>query len=225
MGDTNEDRQSAGLTRMHTDSSNFIIRRARMSDRNHLLAMQANSMRTLAARCYAREEIEAFIAFVGTMDDQLIDEGTYYVVEVDGRPVASGGWSRMRANYVNGAPVDLSAAKIRSVFVHRDWARHGFGRLLMSRAEREAFVAGFSRVKLNALLSGVPFYRALGYRDLRPIALSLPDGITFRGLTMGKPLGIEAPAARTSGAVALSAPSAPPAGGAEPACCSYCWAA
>ena len=166
-----------------------------MSDRNHLRAMQANSMRTLAARCYAREEIEAFLAFVGTMDDQLIDEGTYYLVEVDGRPVASGGWSRMRANYVGNGPVDLSVAKIRSVFVHRDWSRHGFGRLLTERAEREAFVAGFNRVALNALLSGVPFYRALGYRTLRSIALALPDGITFRGLTMDKPLGMVASAA------------------------------
>ncbi len=177
---------------MHTDSSNFIIRRARMSDRNHLRAMQTNSMRTLAAHCYSREEIEAFIAFVGTMDDQLIDEGTYYLVEVAGRPVASGGWSRIRANYVNGAPVDLSAAKIRSVFVHHDWARHGFGRLLMERAEQEAFVAGFSRIELNALLSGVPFYRALGYQAVRPMALGLPDGITFRGLTMEKALGMVA---------------------------------
>ncbi len=206
---------------MSVETSDFVIRRARMSDRNHLLAMQANSMRTLATRCYSREEVEAFITFVGTMDDQLIGEGTYYVVDVGGRPVASGGWSRMRANYVNGTPQDLSAAKIRSVFVHHDWARHGFGRLLMSRAEREAFVAGFDRVELNALLSGVPFYRALGYRDLRPIALGLPDGITFRGLAMGKPLGVELLASRTSDMVAPPTPV----GSAGAFGISYCCAA
>ncbi len=179
---------------MNTESSNFIIRRARISDRNRLRAMQANSMRTLATHCYARVEIEAFIAFVGTMDDQLLDEGTYYLVEIDGRPVASGGWSRIRANYVGDGPVDLSVAKIRSVFVHHDWARHGFGRLLMNRAEQEAFVAGFNSVELNALLSGVPFYRALGYQALRPIVLGLPDEVAFRGLTMAKPLGMVAAA-------------------------------
>ena len=117
--------------------------------------------------------------------------------------------------------MDLSVAKIRSVFVHHDWARHGFGRLLMSRAEREAFVAGFNRVELNALLSGVPFYRALGYRELKSIALGLPDGITFRGLAMGKPLGTEVLAARTSG---VAAPSAP-VGSAGDLCCCYCRAA
>lgn len=212
---------------MSKDSNDIIIRRARISDRNHLRAMQANSMRTLASHCYSRAEVEAFITYVGTMDDQLIDEGTYYVVEVAGRPVASGGWSRIRANYVGGTPVDRTAAKIRSVFVHHDWARHGFGRLLMDRSEREAFMAGFDRVELNALLSGVPFYRALGYHTVRPIALGLPDGITFRGLTMDKPLGVDvlaAPADKRKAPV-LSAPPAALAGCAEFASCAYSCAA
>lgn len=200
---------------MSIDSSSFTIRRARMSDRNHLLAMQANSMRTLARHCYSHAEVEAFITFVGTMDDQLIQEGTYYVVEVDGRPVASGGWSRIRANYGGGAPVDRTAAKIRSVFVHHDWARHGFGRLLMNRAERESRDAGFDRVELNALLSGVPFYRALGYREVQPIALGLPDGVTFRGLAMGKPLGLE-----TTVTVHAGEAPAMPRGGFDRACCA-----
>ena len=88
--------------------------------------------------------------------------------------------------------MEPTAAKIRSVFVRHEWARHGFGRVLMERAEREVFVAGFDRVELNALLSGVPFYRALGYEPVRPIALSLPDGIVFRGVTMVKRLDMEA---------------------------------
>jgi GNAT superfamily N-acetyltransferase len=155
-------------------------------------AMQAESMRKLAASCYSRAEIEAFITYVGTMDDQLIDEGTYYLVETGGRIVATGGWSRFRANYVgpaDGDPAaDLTTAKIRSVFVHPDWKGYGFGRRLMLRAEVEAFTAGFDEAELNALLSGVSFYRALGYQDVRPMALSLPDRVTFRGVTMRKAL-------------------------------------
>ncbi len=187
---------------MSMDSTTPILRRARISDRNRLRAMQAASMRKLATRCYSRAEVEAFIAFVGTMDDQLIDEGTYYLVEVAGRPVASGGWSRMRGNYVGTPPVDPTAAKIRSVFVHDEWARHGFGRMLMEHAEREVIAAGFDRVELNALLSGVPFYRALGYEAVRAIALGLPDGITFRGLTMMKPLALQASSADPLGTMA-----------------------
>ena len=192
-----EGRPFAGKETMTTNSSPFTIRRARMNDRNHLRAMQIDSMRRLAIHCYSREEVEAFIAFVGTMDDQLIGEGTYYLVDIDGHPVAAGGWSRIRGNYVKGAPVNGAAAKIRSVFVHPDWARHGFGRLLMNRAEKEAVAAGFSSVELNALLSGVPFYRALGYEPVKPIELGLPDGVTFRGLTMRKPLAMAALSTRS----------------------------
>ena len=83
-------------------------------------------MRRLAADCYSREEIEAFITYVGTMDDQVIDEGTYSVVEAGGRIVASGGWSRFRSNYVpppaSDPAADLTTARVRSVFVHPDWA-------------------------------------------------------------------------------------------------------
>lgn len=212
---------------MSKDPSTFTIRRARIGDRNHLRAMQVESMRKLASHCYSRAEIEAFLVFVGTMDDQLIDEGTYYVVEVGGRPVASGGWSRMRGNYIGNEPVDRTAAKIRSVFVHPDWARHGFGRILMERAETEARAAGFERVELNALLSGVPFYRELGYQALRPIALSLPDGVTFRGVTMGKELG-EATAAPRPGKSARQGLPIVPAAIAqcvELACGVHCFAA
>ncbi len=175
---------------MNTDSSTFIIRRARMSDRNRIRAMQTESMRVLSSRCYSREEIEAFLVYVGTMDDQLIEEGSYYVVEVGGRIVASGGWSRVRSNYVNGkeSAADPATAKMRSVFVHPAWARHGFGRMLMQRAEAEAFAAGYDKAELNALLSGVPFYRSLGYDTVRPIALNLPEKLLFRGMTMRKNL-------------------------------------
>lgn len=175
------------------ESSDFTIRKARPSDRNHLRAMQATSMRTLAARCYSRAEIEAFMTFVGTMDDRLIEDGTYYVVEADGHPVASGGWSRQSASHV-ARLADPTAAKLRNLFVHPDWARHGLGRKLAERAEADAFMAGFDRMELNALLSGVPFCRALGYRPSRQIELKLPDGVLFRGLTMNKLIGDSEPA-------------------------------
>jgi GNAT superfamily N-acetyltransferase len=188
--------QGAGPLRrritMSVVSSKFVIRRARAADRNHLRAMQAASMRVLAAPFYSRDEIEGFLVYVGTMDDQLVDEGNYYLVETDGHVVASGGWSRFRSNYVQAhdadPAADLSAAKVRSVFVHPDWAGHGLGRRLMRRAEADAWHAGFNEVELNAMLSGVPFYRRLGYREVRPIAVAMPDRRVFRGVTMRKEL-------------------------------------
>ena len=48
----------------------------------------------------------------------------------------------------------LATAKVRSVFVHPDWARHGLGRKLMQRVEAEAWSAGFNELEMNVLLSG-----------------------------------------------------------------------
>lgn len=188
---------------MTFDSSDFIIRKARMSDRNHLRAMQIDSLRTLAARCYTREEIEAFITFVGTMDDRLIADSTYFVVEAKGRLLASGGWSRQAASHAAGLPADPTAAKVRNLFVHRDWARHGLGRSLVERIELEALYAGFDRMELNTPLSGASFWRALGYQATRPIELNMPDGIRFRGLSMSKSLVDEAAPALGDDAVPL----------------------
>ncbi len=187
-------------TTMSIETITFVIRRARMNDRNHLRAMQAESMRALAAKCYSAAEIEAFLIYVGTVNDQLIDEGTYYVVEGEGHIVASGGWSRLGTTSVTATGGDpaasLATAKVRSVFVHPDWARHGLGRKLMQRVEAEAWSAGFNELEMNVLLSGVPFYCALGYQPVRPIALSLPDNLMFRGTAMRKSLenAVAAPA-------------------------------
>ena len=72
--------------------------------------------------------------------------------------------------------------------MHPDWTHHGFGTRLMRRAESEAFGAGFSEMELNAMLSGVAFYTALGYRRVRDIAVNMPEAVVFRGVTMRKPL-------------------------------------
>jgi hypothetical protein len=78
-----------------------VMRAAGPKDRLELLSMQALSMRVLGSGYYTAAQIEAFLAHVGTMDDFLLHEGTYYVVEEDGVIAASGGWSRRRPNYAN----------------------------------------------------------------------------------------------------------------------------
>jgi GNAT superfamily N-acetyltransferase len=189
---------------MSTEQAIFTLRRAHVGDRNRLRAMQALSFRALACEFYSPAEIEAFLTYVGTIDEHLLAEGTYHLIEVDGEVVASGGWSQFRANFGRSADpaADLSVAKTRSVFVHPDWTRHGFGTRLMGRAEAEAFGAGFNEMELNAMLSGVGFYERLGYRRIRDIAVSMPEGVVFRGVTMRKPLTPEvARAPASSGTV------------------------
>jgi GNAT superfamily N-acetyltransferase len=175
---------------MNTEQVAFTVRRARISDRNRLRAMQTLSLRTMTGEFYTPAEIESFLTYVGTIDDNLLAEGTYHLIEAGDEIVASGGWSQFRANFSSGADpaADLSVAKARSVFVHPDWIRHGLGSRLMRVAEAEAFGAGFNEMELNAMLSGVGFYEKLGYRRIRDISLSMPENVVFRGVTMRKPL-------------------------------------
>ncbi|WP_421726466.1 GNAT family N-acetyltransferase [Bauldia sp.] len=171
------------------------IRPARLSDSTTLRQMHEQSLRVLAADCYTEAEIDAFLAHIGTMDDFLLHEGTYYVVVHGDAIVASGGWSRKMPNYavVSGGdrpPVTLGVPKIRSMFVHPMFARRGLATLLARRAETEVVAAGYDEIELTATLSGVPFYAALGYQNVRLYAAHCPGDIVVRGQVMHKRLSV-----------------------------------
>lgn len=170
------------------------IRPAQPSDREALRAMQALSICVLGGDFYSPEQLGAFVAEVGTMDDFLLREGTYYVAEWNGTIIGSGGWSRRMPNYANAiraAGEQLSepgVPKIRSVYVHPGFARRGIARRLMELAEREALAAGYRRIELTATLSGVPLYRSLGYLARRFFSVPLSDGLAFPAVAMEKEL-------------------------------------
>ncbi|UQU66517.1 GNAT family N-acetyltransferase [Couchioplanes caeruleus] len=107
------------------------------------------------------------------LDTQLVDDGTYFVAELDGHLAGCGGWSR-RATLYGGdhsigrdpAPLDPARdpAKIRAMYTHPAYARRGVGRLILSRCEAAAAAEGFTVLELMGTLSGRPLYEAAGYR-------------------------------------------------------------
>lgn len=113
------------------------------------------------------------------LDSQLIDDGTYFLVEVDGRAAGCGGWSRRATLYgadqTPGRDATLldparDPAKVRAMYTHPDYARRGIGRLILSLCEDAARRHGFAQVELMATLSGEPLYRACGYLPVEPIS-------------------------------------------------------
>jgi len=156
--------------------------------------MQTLSMCVLAVDFYSPSQIGAFIRNIGTMDDFLLDEGTYYVAERKGQIVGSGGWSLLQPSYAKAAASEVDGQirsnqpKVRSVYVHPAFARRRLASRLMSLAEGEAMAAGFDAIELGATLSGVPLYAQLGYESTGSIALDLPGGLVFGGATMRKRL-------------------------------------
>lgn len=109
------------------------------------------------------------------LDTQLVDDGTYFVVEHDGVLAGCGGWSRRATMYGgdqspgrNAALLDPAkdAARIRAMYTHPAFARRGVGRLILSLCENAAMTEGFTRVELAATMAGEPLYRACGYHPV-----------------------------------------------------------
>lgn len=119
-------------------------------------------------------QIRSSQAIMG-IDTQLVDDGTYFVAELDGRIVGCGGWSR-RATLYGGdhsagrdaAILDpcRDAARIRAMYTDPGFVRRGVGRLILARCEAAAAAAGFKAVELMATLAGRPLYQSAGYRSV-----------------------------------------------------------
>lgn len=172
-------------------NTTLTIRRSQPNECDELIAMQRASMRELGAACYDASAIEAFIAHVGTLDASLIDDGTFFSARIGRVLVASGGWTSRMPNdtsHMPGSPDQRPDVTIRSIFVHPAWTRHGFARRLMAVIEDDIAAAGYDTAALKATLTGIPFYRQLGYRGQEPAVLRLPGDIVFFGLHMHKRL-------------------------------------
>jgi SAM-dependent methyltransferase/GNAT superfamily N-acetyltransferase len=119
-------------------------------------------------------QIESSRMIMG-LDTQLIDDGTYLIVEESGEVVGCGGWSRRATLYGgdqtpgrNAALLDpkRDPAKVRAMYTHPAHARKGIGRLILSLCEKAARAEGFLKVELMATMAGEPLYLACGYQPV-----------------------------------------------------------
>jgi GNAT superfamily N-acetyltransferase len=169
--------------------SELPLRLARPDDVPALTALIAASVRALGAGWYDEAQLECAIEHVFGVDTQLVDDGTYFVVDGPDGPVACGGWSRRAVLYGGdhhkaGASDPLldpatQPARIRAFFVHPAWTRRGLASRLLAACEEAAEAAGFRTFELAATLSGVPLYRALGFEGAETIAVAMPGGLTL----------------------------------------------
>ena len=142
-------------------------------------------------------QIAASRAIMG-MDAQLIEDGTYFVVEV-GRDLAGcGGWSR-RATLYGGhhtpgrdsALLDpaVDPARVRAMYTSPAYARRGVGRLILSLCEAAAAAEGFTRLELMSTLAGEPLYTAYGFRPLERLT-DATGGVPVPIVRMEKPVDL-----------------------------------
>ena len=117
------------------------------------------------------DQIRSSRAIMG-IDTQLIDDGTYFVVEIDGEVAGCGGWSRRATMYggdhSGGRDSSLldpakDPARVRAMYTHPRFARRGVGRLILELCERAAAAEGFTQLELAATVAGRPLYEAAGF--------------------------------------------------------------
>lgn len=130
------------------------------------------------------------------LDSQLVKDGTYFLVEENGRIVGCGGWSFRATLYGGDSSIvgreperldpAVDAAKVRAMYTDPDFVRRGVGRMILGLCENAARAAGFSRVELMGTAAGVPLYRATGYQPLGPVEEADVSGVKVPLLRMGK---------------------------------------
>jgi GNAT superfamily N-acetyltransferase len=177
------------------------VRQAVFSDVPVLQDLIRQSVLGLQGADYTPEQLELALEHVFGVDTQLIEDGTYFIaeVEVGGEQALAGcgGWSKRRTLYGSDhcagredALLDPhhEAAKIRAFFVHPTWARRGVGSYILEVCEAAAAAAGFQRLEMGATLTGVPLYAARGYIEGAHLQVPLAPGLSLPIIHMEKQL-------------------------------------
>ncbi|GGY05083.1 GNAT family N-acetyltransferase [Massilia dura] len=176
----------------------LTLRPATQDDIPALEALIARSGIALSRGFYTEEQARAITRHVFGVDTQLVRDGTYFVIERGGTPLACGGWSKRAtlfgADRMKAAADPLldpatEAGRIRAFFVDPSMPRQGLGTMLIRHCEAEAARAGFTALEMAATMPGVPLYRSAGYETTGEIELDLPGGIKVPLARMRKHIG------------------------------------
>jgi GNAT superfamily N-acetyltransferase len=155
----------------------FTTRLAVLADVPALTVLMDAAISELQRGFLDEAEIASSRAIMG-MDTQLIEDGTYFVVESGGDLAGCGGWSRRATLYGgnqtpgrNSHLLDptIHPARVRAMYTSPAYARRGVGRLVLSLCEAAAAAEGFTRLELMSTLSGEPLYTACGFRPLERV--------------------------------------------------------
>ena len=169
------------------------------ADAEQIQELMRSSILSLFPAFYDERQTASAAVYIGHLDMQLIEDGTYFVHEADGEIVACGGWSR-RNKLFNGSAAGsderlldpaTEPARIRAMFVRADWTRRGLGRGILTACRDAARAEGFTRLALMATLPGVPLYKAFGFTEVESVDLPMPDGVVLEGVAMERPIDLE----------------------------------
>jgi GNAT superfamily N-acetyltransferase len=160
-----------GLVAQDASGMGLRIRVATLDDVPAMRQIMDDAIVQLQRGFISAEQIESSKAVMG-IDTQLIEDGTYYVVELDGEIAGCGGWSRRATLYGHDTTAGRDAhlldpatepARVRAMYTNPAFTRRGVGRLILETCERAAAAEGFTRLSLVSTLAGLPLYESYGF--------------------------------------------------------------
>jgi GNAT superfamily N-acetyltransferase len=158
------------------------LRRASPADLAAVDRLLSRSYPRLLAHDYPPSTLVLAVPRFARAQPELLASGRYFVAEdTAGRVLAAGGWSRRGPS---GGPVSETTGHVRHVATDPAVVRQGVGRALMGRVMQDARGAGMQWLDCLSTRTAVPFYRALGFRDVHPVDLQLGAGIVFPAMRM-----------------------------------------
>ena len=176
------------------------LRLATLDDASVLAPLMQAAIEQLQVGFLNHAQIQSSKAFMG-IDRQLIEDGTYYVVEIDGAIAGCGGWSR-RATLYGGdhsagrdaALLDpaTDAARVRAMYTHPGFVRRGIGRLILETCEAAAAGEGFATLELMGTRAGRPLYESYGFHPVEEFEDDT-GGVPVPMTRMRKPVERQAP--------------------------------
>ena len=182
------------------DRSDLTSRLAQRADIPALAALMEAAIAELQRGFLSEAQIASSRMIMG-LDTQLIDDGTYFVIEIGGDIAGCGGWSRRNTLYGGDHSPGRSAAlldpasepaRVRAMYTAPAFARRGVGAAILALCEAAAAAEGFSRVELAATMSGRPLYAACGYTEIEPFE-DARGGVPVPLVRMGKRLALGPP--------------------------------
>ena len=178
-------------------SEGFTHRIATLDDLPALREVMRRSIEKLQDGFLDPKQVRASHRVMG-LDAQLVRDGTYFVIESEGRIAGCGGWSWRSTLYggddsvVAREPRALDPAtepaRIRAMYTDPEFARRGVGRLIIDLCEEAARIAGFHRATMMATMAGVPLYKACGYVEAEEPHTANIDGVSVPLVRMEKAL-------------------------------------
>ncbi len=163
-------------TKESLPSNDFEIKRlTEPKDINAAFKLAEEVFMRFEAPCFSESGVKSFLDFLwGNRVKEMLADGKFAVWGCyDKRDV----YESSDDNTLIGMIALRGGDHISLAFVHSDFHRQGVGRMLYSAARKYALKAGSKAVTVNASDYGIPFYRAMGFKetDMR----LMTDGIIY----------------------------------------------